>query len=59
MKSNVDIFVENENGNIYMLECPSRIVCSELKKIIKNKGVTKLNPRQFEIFFKRAIYSCE
>jgi len=59
MKSNVDIFVENENGNIYMLECPSRIVCSELKKIIKNKGVTKLNPRQFEIFFKRAIYKAE
>ena len=42
MESNVDIFIENEDGKSFMIDCPKEIKYSQLKKIIEDKKITDL-----------------
>ena len=42
MESNVDIFIENEEGKSFMINCSKEIKYSEVKKIIDNKKITAL-----------------
>ena len=42
MESNVDIFIENEEGKSFMINCTKEIKYSEVKKIIENKKITAL-----------------
>ena len=54
MESNVEIFIENEEGKTFMFDCPKEITYAELKKIIKNNNFIKSN--FFHIIFKGAEY---
>jgi len=58
MESNVEIFIENEEGNTFMLQCPTEITYAELKKLIESKGFTNLR-RFYHIVFKGAVYENE
>ena len=42
MESNVEIFIENEKGKSFLVDCPKEIKYSEVKKIIENKKITAL-----------------
>ena len=42
MEPNVDIFIENEEGKSFMINCAKEIKYSEIKKIIDNKKITEL-----------------
>ena len=42
MEPNVDIFIENEEGKSFMINCTKEIKYSEVKKIIDNKKITEL-----------------
>ena len=55
MESNVEIFIENEEGNTFMFQIPKEITYAELKKLIESKGFTKLK-RFYHIVFKGAVY---
>ena len=55
MESNVEIFIENEEGNTFMFQIPKEITYAELKKLIESKGFTKLT-RFYHIVFKGAVY---
>ena len=52
----VEIFIENENRESFMLECPKEITLSELKKLIEQKEFTKLGSDYYDIIFKGATY---
>ena len=54
MESNVEIFIENEEGKTFMFDCPKEITYAELEKIIKNNNFIKSN--FFHIIFKGAEY---
>ena len=55
--SQVEIFIENEEGNTFMFECPKKITYSELRKLIKSKEFTKIN--FYHIVFKGAEFDEE
>ena len=42
MESNVEIFIENEKGKSFLVDCPKEIKYSQLQKIIKDKNITEL-----------------
>ena len=42
METKVDIFIENEEGKSFMINCTKEIKYSEVKKIIDNKKITEL-----------------
>ena len=54
----MEIFIENEEGNTFMLQCPTEITYAELKKLIESKGFTNLR-RFYHIVFKGAVYENE
>ena len=54
MESNIEIFIENEEGKLFMLDCPKETNYSELRKLIKAKKFTELN--YFFIIFKGVSY---
>ena len=54
MESNVEIFIENEEGKSFMVNCAKEIKYSELKKIIKNKKITELT--YFYVLLNGATY---
>ena len=54
----MEIFIENEEGNTFMFECPKKITYAELKKLIESKGFTNLR-RFYHIVFKGAVYENE
>ena len=42
MELNVEIFIENEKGKSFLVDCPKEIKYSQLQKIIKDKNITEL-----------------
>ena len=42
MDSNVEIFIENEEGKSFMIDCPKNLKYSDLKEIIEEKKVTEI-----------------
>ena len=43
MESNVEIFIENEEGNTFMLQIPTEITYAELKKFDVKSLMAKSN----------------
>ena len=42
MESNVEIFIENEKGKSFMVNCAKQIKYSELKELIESQKITEI-----------------
>ena len=54
MESTVEIFIFNEEEKSFMLECPSEITYSDLKKLIESNELTEIT--HYYIIFKGSSY---
>ena len=43
MESNVDIFIENEEEKLFIIDCPKEIKYSDFKNIIEKKNITEIS----------------
>ena len=54
MEDNIEIFIENEEGKSFMIECPKKISYSGLKDLIEKNGITEI--QYYYIIFKGTTY---
>ena len=54
MESNVDIFIENEEEKLFIIDCPKEIKYSDFKNIIEKKNITEI--RYYYILFNGIPY---
>ena len=54
MESNVDIFIENEEEKLFIIDCPNEIKYSDFKNIIEEKNITEI--RHYYILFNGITY---
>ena len=47
--SNVEVYIENELGKIFMIQCQRQISFAKLKKLVKDKNITDLNYLYFTL----------
>ena len=54
MDDNIEIFIENEEGKIFMIECPKEISYSDMKDLIEMNQITEIT--YYYIIFKGTTY---